>query len=494
MPSARSKQTADPAPTSGRVLGYTRVSTGAQAEEGYSLAAQAHELRRWAEYQRLELVEPIFEDAGISGRHNLRPGLEALLTQVRPGDTVATYALSRLARGGAMQTLALVERIQQAGARLVLLKEQLDSSTPTGRLLLVILAELALMESEQMRERSELGRLQAAREGRLPQGSMALPHALTADEDGRPVWDEVEARAIRRLYQLRETLPLRAIAGHLEAEGHASPRGLKTWDNTTVHALLRNPAYKGELVYRQDRERIVIPVPPLIHPEQWARVQARGTGYRSHTNPDKYPLTGHVVCTCGNRLQGFQPPVARETHTVHRYYMCGSTHRGTPTCPSNGKIRRLWNADALEAAYLEALAELFTNRQDPLRIRAAFVGAPPEDPHAQERADAEAMLAELLDLRLKGLVSRPAYEAQYAALTARVRSLAPVPQVVPDAVEIPDLSHLADLARRAPPAMLAELLDRYGIVGKAHGESRGRARGLPRPPVTVELIDYKPLA
>lgn len=476
-----------------RALGYIRVSTGQQAEEGYSLAAQAHELRRWAQYQRLDLVEPPFEDAGISGRHNLRPGLEAMLGQLQPGDTVATYALSRLARGGAVQTLALVERIQSAGARLVLLKEQLDSATPTGRLLLVILAELALMESEQMRERSELGRLQAAREGRLPQGDQSLPYGLGTDDEGHPVWDPQLAATVRRAYELRLTHALRPLARQLEQEGRAPRRGGERWDESVLAAMLRNPAYKGELIYRRDRERIVIPVPPLVSQDTWERVQVKGQGYRAHRNPERFPLTSRVVCTCGTALQGQSPPRSRPTFKGHRYYVCLPETRGTPSCPTNGRARRMWPADALEAAYTEAVAGLLTNPSDPLRLRAAFGAEPAADPHAGERGEIEAMLAELLDLRLKGLVSRPAYEAQYAALSARKRALAAPAPAAPLPPQVPDLSHLADLARGARGALLAELLDELGLLGMAQGESRGARRSGPDPEVRVELLEFAPL-
>lgn len=425
----RSKST--PEPTSTRLLAYVRVSTQQQVDDGFSLAGQKAELQKWAAYQNLPLDENlIFEDAGISGRHNLRPGLEAMLSTLKPGDTVATYALSRLARGGAMQTLALVERIHDAGARIVFLKEQIDTTSPYGRIMLVVLSEIALLEIEQMRERSEMGRLQAANEGRIPLGSSSRPYGLEIDDDGYPVWDEERARTIRRLFDLRnQKLSLRAVAKALEEEGHPTRRGKKaSWESGVVHLILRNPVYKGELIYRQDRERIVIPVPPLVSPEDWQRAQGGYAGQRSHVNPEKFPLTGHLVCTCGSALVGQFAPRAKAHYTPHLYYACLPEVRHTEHCPTNGKRRRLWRTDELERAYVEALAALLENPHDPLRIQAAF-GAPlPEDPHVQERQDVNAMLEELLDLRLKGQVTRAAYERQFEILSDRLKRLnAPAP-------------------------------------------------------------------
>lgn len=177
---------------------YTRVSSAAQAEEGYSLAAQREQLERYCDYQNIP-ERRHYEDAGISGKLTSRPALDAMLEALRPFDVVVVYSLSRLGRGGAAPTLALVERITNAKARLVSLTEQIDTETPTGRLMLTILAGLAELELETTRERVNMGMEQAARSGRYPVAN--IPWAYTRAPDKTLIPHPDKAVFVKALYE-----------------------------------------------------------------------------------------------------------------------------------------------------------------------------------------------------------------------------------------------------------------------------------------------------
>jgi len=78
---------------------YTRVSTLDQAGSGFSMQAQESRALAWCQYQGMTDTA-VYPEAGLSGRRNDRPQLTALLADLRAGDTVIVYALSRLGRGG----------------------------------------------------------------------------------------------------------------------------------------------------------------------------------------------------------------------------------------------------------------------------------------------------------------------------------------------------------------------------------------------------------
>ncbi len=97
-------------------IGYVRVSTEGQAEDGVSLAAQRAKIEAWAKlHDEAELL--VFEDAGLSGSSlTQRVGLqEALRAACERKGTLVVYSLSRLARS-TRDTLTISDRLAKAGA------------------------------------------------------------------------------------------------------------------------------------------------------------------------------------------------------------------------------------------------------------------------------------------------------------------------------------------------------------------------------------------
>lgn len=117
-----------------------------------------------------------FEDHGISGAAMSRPGLDAALAFLRPGDSLTVISLDRLGRDTA-GVLALVEELEARGVGLRILGLGLDTATPTGRLVLSILAAVAAMERELIRERVRSGLAEARRRGRVGGRPPALSEA-----------------------------------------------------------------------------------------------------------------------------------------------------------------------------------------------------------------------------------------------------------------------------------------------------------------------------
>lgn len=132
---------------------YRRVSTLGQVDEGISLEAQALELASYCKSRPWPLVGE-FEDAGRSARSmRRRPGLKAALDAVCEAKGVlVVYSLSRLARSIG-DAVAILKRLQGAGADLAVVNMQVDTTTPGGKLIYHILMAIAEFESEQTGER-----------------------------------------------------------------------------------------------------------------------------------------------------------------------------------------------------------------------------------------------------------------------------------------------------------------------------------------------------
>jgi DNA invertase Pin-like site-specific DNA recombinase len=129
---------------------YVRVSTRDQSE-----ASQLPDLERWAQGREGEVVW--FRDS-FTGRTLDRPGMQQLLAAVHAGqvETVAVWRLDRLGRTAKGLT-ALFEDLGKLGVGLVSLKENLDLSTPAGRLMACIVASVAAYETEIRGERVKAG-------------------------------------------------------------------------------------------------------------------------------------------------------------------------------------------------------------------------------------------------------------------------------------------------------------------------------------------------
>lgn len=101
-----------------------------------------------------------------SGKNTDRPELKALLDYVREGDVVEVESYSRIARN-TQDLLAIVSQLTAKGVDFVSQKEQVDTSTPAGRLMLTIFAGLAQFERECLLERQAEGIAIAKQEGRM---------------------------------------------------------------------------------------------------------------------------------------------------------------------------------------------------------------------------------------------------------------------------------------------------------------------------------------
>lgn len=121
-----------------------------------------------------------------------RPGLDRLLDQLRPGDVVVVTKYDRLARS-LKDLLEIVDAVQARGAGFRSLAEDIDTTTPAGRLVFHVFASIAQFERERIAERTREG-LEAARKrgrvgGRPPSLSPAQKTEVRRmrDDEGRPV-------------------------------------------------------------------------------------------------------------------------------------------------------------------------------------------------------------------------------------------------------------------------------------------------------------------
>ena len=178
------------------LLGYARVST-----EDQNLDAQLDALTRAG-------AERVFSDR-VSGTRRNRPELDRLLDQLRDGDVVVVTKYDRLARS-LRDLLDIVAEIQAHGAGFRSLAEDIDTTTPAGRLVFHVFASIAQFERERISERTREGLEAARRRGRVGGRPPALSPAQRIevrrmrDDEHRPMAEiaalfRVSVKTVRRV-------------------------------------------------------------------------------------------------------------------------------------------------------------------------------------------------------------------------------------------------------------------------------------------------------
>ncbi|WP_162601620.1 recombinase family protein [Occallatibacter savannae] len=141
-----------------RIAVYARVST----LNGQNPELQLNEIREYAARRGWEIVSE-YVDLGISGSKESRPQLNRMIQDAhrRKFDAVVCWKLDRLGRS-LKHLVTTIEDLAAYGVSFVSLRDNLDLSTPSGRLMMHIIGAMAQFERELIRERVTAG-IQAAR-------------------------------------------------------------------------------------------------------------------------------------------------------------------------------------------------------------------------------------------------------------------------------------------------------------------------------------------
>ena len=218
-----------------QAIGYVRVSTEQQVNEGVSLEAQEAKIEHWCKANGYELVN-VYKDAGLSGKSmDKRPGLLDALKSLKKGNALVSYSLSRLARS-TKDALAIGEAVAKKKADMVSLTEQIDTTTAAGKMMFQMLSVLAEFERNLVAERTTnaLQHKKATNQKYTNQ----TPYGFEAIE-GRLVQVQQEAEVVAEIQASRTGgNTLQFIADSLNTRGIPTKTG-RQWAPATIHLLLK---------------------------------------------------------------------------------------------------------------------------------------------------------------------------------------------------------------------------------------------------------------
>jgi DNA invertase Pin-like site-specific DNA recombinase len=225
----------------------------------------------------------------VSGVSTKRPIRDQILKELRPGDTLTVWDLTRLGRS-MVEVVKIVEDLERRGVRFRVLTQPIDTSSPTGKLQLQILAAIGEYERKMIKERVRAGKQRMLAEGRHPGG-----RALFGFEDDHETVIEDQAQLLREAVQaLDQGKTLSNVVDRWNAQG-LRPGQASHWRVTHLRRILLN-------------ERVI----PIIGQDAHDRLRRLFTDQerRKGGRPATYLLSGVLVCQrCQRPMYG-----ARRTH------------------------------------------------------------------------------------------------------------------------------------------------------------------------------------
>ena len=284
----------------------------------------------------------------VSGVSTRRPIRDQILKELRPGDTLTVWDLTRLGRS-MVEVVKIVEDLERRGVRFRVLTQPIDTSSPTGKLQLQILAAIGEYERQMIRERVRAGKRRMLAEGRHPGG-----RALFGFEDDHITVIEDQAQLLREAVQaLDKGQTLSNVVDAWNAQG-LRPGQASHWRVTHLRRILLN-------------ERVI----PIIGQDAHDRLrrlfidQERRKGGR----PAAFLLSGVLVCNrCHRPMYGArrtrQGGVQENTYRCEAGKGSGGRHAGCGgTSVAMDRADRYVEEMFIAAIVSEELVEALARRQ-----------------------------------------------------------------------------------------------------------------------------------
>lgn len=300
-----------------RVGIWIRVSTDMQVKDD----SPEHHIQRakfYIQSRGWEVVE-IYRLDAVSGKAVIHhPEAQRMLKDLKEGriSGLVFSKLARLARS-TKELLEFAEIFRKAGADLVSLAEQIDTSTPAGRLFFTIVAAMAEWEREEISSRVAASVPIRARMGKPLGGQAVFGYKW---ENKTLLIDEKEAPIRKLVYEIfLDCQRKKTTARRLNELGYRTRNG-SYFSDTTVERLIRDTTAKGQRIAnyttslgegkqwvpKDKSEWITIPCPAIIDEELWKKCnsildkqaeKSKGKGRKSD-----YLLAGFVNCECGTSM------------------------------------------------------------------------------------------------------------------------------------------------------------------------------------------------
>ena len=372
-----------------RVAAYVRVSTAHDEQLGSFKSQKAYyeeKIRSNPEW----VMAGIFADEAITGtKVEKREQFLEMIDRCMRGeiDMILTKSISRFARN-TLDTLKYVRKLKEKKIAIIFEKENIDTLSMNGELLLTIMSSLAQQEVESLSANVKMGHAMRMSRGELIGFSGCLGYDYQPDTKSLSLNPE-EAETVRLIYDLYlKGYGGSSIAQTLTAMGKKNKKGAVFWTGKSVICVIKNEKYKGDLLlgktFRVDpigkrmlfnngeEKKYYFPDhhEPIVSKEVWEKAQeirlsrSRNRPCNVTENRERiermYAFSGKCICGfCGSNLTR---RTRQQTSIEYKpVWQCReAVTRGIDKCPDCKSI----DESVLKSAFQDSLWQLFVHFDD----------------------------------------------------------------------------------------------------------------------------------
>jgi site-specific DNA recombinase len=377
--------------------------------------------RYYVEHKEWDVTEVYKLDA-VSGKSVMgHPETKRMIADIKSGHITGLVfsKLARLARN-TKELLEFSEIFRACNADLISLSENIDTSSPAGRLFYTMIAAMAEWEREEIASRVAASVPIRAKLGKPLGGAASYGFRWVNKE---LVVDEQEAPVRKLMYEIFVKDQRRlSTANKLNALGYRTRNGSK-FTATTVTRLLRDRAAKGERIanytkslgdgkawiIKPESEWVIMPCPVIVPPKLWDEANSILDNQDANRKPPGpkpvYLLSGYVYCSCGKSMY-----ISHHSQT----YLCKACkHR-----ISVSDIDEIYQLYLKE--YLNSIDQVtyIEHSDNELQAKKALL-----ESTKKERATLAKQIDEWIDLRVQKELTKESFAAKYQPAEERLRQL-----------------------------------------------------------------------
>ena len=459
-----------------RVAAYVRVSTDGD-EQLESFQSQKQYYQDKISENRDWVMVGIYADEAITGtKVDKREQFQRMIQDCMDGniDVIMTKSVSRFSRN-TVDILQYVRLLKGKGIAVIFEKENINTLTEQGEMMLTLMGTLAQNEVESTSKNVKLGIKMKMKRGEL-MGFNGCPGYDYHPEDKTITVNEAEAETVRLIFELYlQGYGTYTIAKRLEALGKVNKKGVVKWTDSGVRGIIKNEKYKGDLLLQKtittdpiskrrienfgEEEQYYVHDhhEPIVSREVWEQAKEirLSRNHPSDTKADgkrekytkKYAFSSMCECGfCGTKL------TRRTLHCSSKYetpvwYCRNAANKGKHNCPNSKSMRE----SILENAFLEAyklLAGSFDDVIDSVIDTIEGISTNNEDigrlKKEQKALDnLEQRRKRLTDSYLDEGISKEAYDEKYEELTMKIQKTKESIRILQD-----NVSNQKDVSKR----------------------------------------------
>ena len=479
-----------------RVAAYVRVSTDGD-EQLESFQSQKQYYQDKISENRDWVMVGIYADEAITGtKVDKREQFQRMIQDCMDGkiDVIMTKSVSRFSRN-TVDILQYVRLLKGKGIAVIFEKENINTLTEQGEMMLTLMGTLAQNEVESTSKNVKLGIKMKMKRGEL----MGFNGCLGYDyhpEDKTITVNEAEAETVRLIFELYlQGYGTYTIAKRLEALGKVNKKGVVKWTDRGVRGIIKNEKYKGDLLLQKtittdpiskrrienfgEEEQYYVHDhhEPIVSREVWEQAKEirlsrnHPSDMKADGKREKYTkkYAFSSMCECGF----YGTKLTRCTlHSGSKYetpvwYCRNAANKGKHNCPNSKSMRE----SILENAFLEAyklLAGSFDDVIDSVIDTIEGISTNNEDigrlkKEQKDLDNLEQRRKRLTDLYLDEGISKEAYDEKYEELTMKIQKTKESIRILQD-----NVSNQKDVSKRMASLKKAlsdgDILDEFDRV------------------------------